>query len=75
MEVEGCASLRYKDGEVLASGEAFSYFSAGKRVVIQGDACVEISGKMFQASVITIFLDEERVVAEGGTRTVIPRDN
>ena len=75
MEAEGDVSLRYKDGEVLASGDKLSYFSEGKRAIIQGDACVEIAGKMFQAKVITIFLDEERVVAEGGTRTVIPRDD
>ena len=74
MEAEGGVSLRYKGGQVLASGDRLSYFSADKRAIVEGDACVEIAGKMFQASVITIFLDEERVVAEGGTRTVIPRD-
>jgi lipopolysaccharide export system protein LptA len=74
MEAEGGVSLRYKGGEVLAYGDKLSYFSVDKRAVVQGDACVEIKGKVFQAKVITIFLDEERVVAEGGTRTVIPRD-
>lgn len=74
MEAEGGVSLRYKGGEVLASGDKLTYFSEDKRAIIEGDASVEIAGKVFQASVITVFLDEERVVAEGGTRTVIPRD-
>jgi len=74
MEAEGGVSLRYKGGEVLASGDKLSYFSGDKRAIVEGDACVEVAGKMFQAKVITIFLDEERVVAEGGTRTIIPRD-
>ena len=74
MEAEGGVSLRYKGGEVLASGDKLTYFSEDKRAIIEGDAAVEIAGKGCQASVITVFLDEERVVAEGGTRTVIPRD-
>jgi lipopolysaccharide export system protein LptA len=74
MEAEGGVSLRYKDGEVLASGEKVSYFGVDKRAIVEGDASVEIAGKVFSASVITVFLDEERVLAEGGTRTVIPRD-
>jgi lipopolysaccharide export system protein LptA len=74
MEAEGGISLRYEDGRVLASGEKLSYFSADKRAVIEGDAKVEMGGKVFSASVITVFLDEERVLAQGATRTIIPRD-
>lgn len=74
LEAEGGVSLRYKDDQVLASGDKLSYFRRDKRAVIEGEACVEMDGKLIQASVITVFLDEERVLAEGGTRTVISRD-
>jgi len=74
MQAEGSVSLRYKDGDVLASGEKLSYFGVDKRAIVEGDASVDMAGKVFSASVITVFLDEERVLAEGGTRTVIPRD-
>ena len=74
MEATGDISLKHNDGKVLASGEKLSYFSLDRRAIIQGDAVVEIAGKVFSASTITIFLDEERVLASGGTKTIIPRD-
>ena len=74
MKAEGGVFLKYKEGEVLAEGEMLSYFGLDKRAIVEGDASVEIAGKVFSASVITVFLDEERVMAKGGTRTVIPRD-
>jgi lipopolysaccharide export system protein LptA len=58
---------------VLASGDRLSYLGDDGRVIIDGNASVEIGDKIFQASSITVYIDEERVVAEGGTRTVIPR--
>lgn len=73
MEAESGVFLRHKDGEVLASGDRLSYLGDDGRVIIDGNASVEIGDKIFQASSITVYIDEERVVAEGGTRTVIPR--
>lgn len=74
IKATGGVSLKSKDGSITASGERLSYFSLGRRAIIEGSANVEIEGKVFQASVITVFLDEERVLAEGGTKAVIPQD-
>ncbi|NLS44253.1 MAG: hypothetical protein GX969_00710 [Firmicutes bacterium] len=74
MEAKGDVFLNHKDGEVIASGEELFYFSEDNYFVIKGNAYVDITGKVFQADIITVFPDEERVIAEGGTKTTIPRD-
>ena len=73
MQATGGISLNYNDGKVLASGEKLSYFGPDKRAIVEGCAIVEIAGKVFSASTITIFLDEERVLASGGTKTILSR--
>jgi len=38
MEATGGISLKYNDGNVLASGEKLSYFRLDKRAIVEGDA-------------------------------------
>ncbi|NMA64790.1 MAG: hypothetical protein GX957_00920, partial [Clostridiaceae bacterium] len=47
IEAEGDVSLDYKKGEVLASGNRLSYSDKDRHAILQGNAWVDISGKIF----------------------------
>jgi lipopolysaccharide export system protein LptA len=74
VEASGGVTLSYQGGRSLASGDILTYLGREKKGVVAGNARVELGGKVFTAASVTVFFSEERIIATGGTRTIIPSE-
>jgi lipopolysaccharide transport protein LptA len=72
LEADEGVEIVYQEGEgITATSNKAIFFLAEERIVLKGNALVEMAGNVFTGEEITIYLNDKKIIATGSTRLQI----